>query len=140
MSTDDELEKIRQQKREQIRAQLEGGQPAGEQSRAAPDEPIHVRDAAHLNEVVDSYDVVLADFYADWCGPCKMLEPIVQAVARETPAAVAKVDIDANQAIARQNRVQSVPTLFLYADGEPAKRMVGVQDQGTLTSLIQQYS
>ncbi|WP_440008114.1 thioredoxin [Halomicrococcus sp. SG-WS-1] len=129
----DELEDIRQKKREEI---LSEDQQSGGES---PNEPVPVEGSSHLDELVESSNVVLVDFYADWCGPCKMLEPVVESVAAETDAAVAKVDIDQHQGIAQQNGVQGVPTLFLYADGEPVERLVGVQDESTLKNLIEQH-
>ncbi|MFB6166556.1 MAG: thioredoxin [Haloarculaceae archaeon] len=111
-----------------------------ESTRAGPSDPIHVSGGDELREVVDDYDVVLTDFYADWCGPCKMLEPIVETIAAETDAAVAKVDVDANQQLAAQYQVQGVPTLVLFADGEPAERVVGVRDESSLTSLVERHA
>jgi thioredoxin 1 len=99
-----------------------------------------VTGADHLAELVHEHDVLLVDFYADWCGPCKMLEPTVETIAAETAAAVAKVDIDAHQDIAAQYQVQGVPTLYLFAGGEPVERVVGVQDEGTLRGLVQQHA
>jgi thioredoxin 1 len=105
-----------------------------------PSEPIHVDSAAHLEETVGANDVVLVDFYADWCGPCKMIEPTVAEIAAETDAAVAKVDVDAHQQLAAEYGVQGVPTLLLFADGAVAERMVGVKRKEALVSLIQEYS
>jgi thioredoxin 1 len=137
--TDDELEAIRQQKREQLEARLRGEAEPEEATADAPSEPIHVDGASHLQEITGTHDVVLADFYADWCGPCKMLEPIVADIASETDAAVAKVDVDAHQQLAAQYQVQGVPTMVLFSDGEVAERIVGVRDKAELTSMIQRY-
>ena len=79
------------------------------------------------------------DFYADWCGPCKQLEPIVERIAAGTAATVAKVDIDANQQLAAKYGVRSVPTLLLFADGGPVERLVGMQQEPQLRSLVESY-
>ncbi|WP_435194652.1 thioredoxin [Natronomonas sp. EA1] len=126
--SDDELERIQEAKREQLRA-------AGERS-----DPIRIETRAQFEELVRSRDVVLVDFYADWCGPCKLLEPTVETLARESPATVLKVDVDEHQAIASEYQVQGVPTLYLFVDGEPRERMVGVQDEATLSNTIAQYA
>ncbi|WP_458207668.1 thioredoxin [Haladaptatus sp. NG-SE-30] len=130
----DNIKEIRQQKREQM---LNKG---AEEEQSVPSEPIYVEGSGHLDEITKKYDVVLVDFYADWCGPCKMIEPVMERLAQNTDAAVAKVDIDQYQMLARQNGVQGVPTLGLYADGEPVQRLVGVQDEGKLANLIEQYA
>ncbi|MFB6102690.1 MAG: thioredoxin [Haloplanus sp.] len=135
MSDSEDIERIRAQKREQLEQDLEG-----DGTDTAPTDPIHVEGAAHLDDLTSEYDVVLADFYADWCGPCQMLEPVVESLAEETPAAVAKVDVDANQALATQYGVRGVPTLLLFADGEAVEQMVGVQEQTRLATLIEQYT
>jgi thioredoxin 1 len=99
--------------------------------------PVHVEGREHLQRLVEGNDVVLVDFHADWCGPCKMLEPTVEAIAAETRATVAKVDIDDHQEIAREFGVQGVPTLYLFSGGEASQRWVGVQDKGTLVEAIE---
>ncbi len=141
-SYDDERQRIREQKKAELKARLEGeATPGGDGSSAdTPTEPIAIDGPDHLRTVVDSHAVVLVDCYADWCGPCQMLEPTIEAIATETEAAVAKVDIDANQGLAQQLGVRGVPTLVLYADGEPKERVSGVQDRATLERLIDQYS
>src|SRR6056297_2642448 len=113
---------------------------AAAETGTAPNEPLHVDGQADLDATVDENDVVLADFYADWCGPCKMLEPVVETIAAETDAAVAKVDVDANQPLAAEYGVRGVPTLVLFADGEPVERLVGVQDESRLRTTVESYT
>jgi len=136
-SDSEDIEAIRERKRERLAAQLDEEGSESEESVAT--EPVHVESEAHLNELVADHDVVLVDFYADWCGPCQMLEPVVESIAAETAATVAKVDVDAHQGLAREYGVQGVPTLFLFADGEPAERLVGMQDENRLRSLVEQH-
>ena len=106
----------------------------------APNEPVHVDGQADLDATVAENGVVLADFYADWCGPCQMLEPVVETIAAETDAAVAKVDVDANQPLAQAYGVRGVPTLVLFADGEQVEEIVGVQREDQLRSLVDRYT
>jgi thioredoxin 1 len=105
----------------------------------ALEEPVRVGGQSELDELVSDTDVVLVDFYADWCGPCRMLEPVVERLAADTDAAVAKVDVDVNQALARSFGVRGVPTLVLFADGEQVEEIVGVQSEEQLRSLIESY-
>jgi thioredoxin 1 len=142
MSDADELEEIRRRKRERLERQLREEDTAETTAdrAAAPSEPIHVESEAALSELLTDHDVVLVDFYADWCGPCKMLEPTVEALARDSAAAVAKVDIDVHQGLAAQYQVQSVPTLLLFSDGDLVERVVGVRDHGELSSLVSRYT
>ena len=107
---------------------------------AKTSEPIHVESAEEFERLVAEFDVVLVDYYADWCGPCKMLEPTVEEVAAETDAAVLKVDIDALQDLAREKGIRSVPTLEFYAEGESVERVVGVQDKDTLVDVVERLA
>lgn len=107
---------------------------------AAPAEPIQVTDSDDLEEAVATYDVVLVDFYADWCGPCKMMEPTIESIAADSEAAVLKVDVDQFQGLAGEYGVQGIPTLFLFADGEQAERMVGMQSDDQLSGVIERYT
>ncbi|MDS0292947.1 thioredoxin [Halogeometricum luteum] len=102
--------------------------------------PVHVESQDHLEQLVSEHDVVLVDFHADWCGPCKMLEPTVEEIAAETDALVLKVDIDELQELARDEGVRSVPTLQFYQGGEQAKRVIGVQDKDDLLDIIEELS
>ncbi|WP_117595392.1 MULTISPECIES: thioredoxin [Haloprofundus] len=103
-------------------------------------EPVYVDGQAELNDLVAGGGVVLADFYADWCGPCQMLDPIVETLAADTDATVAKVDVDANQQLAGAYGVRGVPTLVLFADGEPVEKVVGVRGADQLRELIESYT
>jgi thioredoxin 1 len=106
----------------------------------SPNEPVHVNGQAELDDVVAENHVVLVDFHADWCGPCKMLDPIVTSIAAETEAAVAKVDVDANQALASKFGVRGVPTMVMFANGEAVEEIVGVKPEEQLRALVQQYA
>jgi len=107
---------------------------------AVPTEPIHLGAESDLEEAVSTYDVVLVDFYADWCGPCQMMEPTIEALATDTDAAVLKIDVDQFQALASQHGVQGIPTLLVYADGQQAERMVGAQTGDALEATLTEYT
>lgn len=134
MSENEELEQVRAEKRAEIEQQLAGD------ATETPDEPIYIDGGDHLTDIVETNDIVLVDFHADWCGPCQMLAPVVEELAAETEAAVAKVDIDANQQLAARHNVQGVPTLLLFADGELVERIVGVRDKSNFAQLIDSHA
>lgn len=113
---------------------------AANASTTTPTEPTPVEGRDELDDITTEYDVVLVDFHADWCGPCQMLEPIIDRLATQTDAAVAKVDIDANQQLAQAYGVRGVPTLVLFAGDEQAEKVVGVQPEEQLRSVIEQYT
>jgi len=104
------------------------------------DEPVYVDGQDHLDTVVAENDVVLTDFYADWCGPCKMIEPILEDIAAETDATIAKVDVDAHQPLAAEYGVRGVPTLVLFADGEQAEQHVGALPEARMRELVEEYT
>jgi thioredoxin 1 len=85
---------------------------------------------------------VLVDFYADWCGPCKTMAPILQQIAGENAGKVKiiKIDVDRNQPVAQQYRVQSIPTLILFHQGKVLWRQAGVVPAGQLNQVLKQYA
>lgn len=88
-------------------------------------------------EVLKSNKTVLVDFYADWCGPCKMLSPIVDEVAKEmNEIKVVKVNVDEAQDLAMNYQVMSIPTLVVIKDGKEAKRSVGLIDKSEIKNLV----
>ncbi len=88
-----------------------------------------------------SKGVTLIDFYATWCGPCRMIGPIVEQLAQKMQgkANVAKVDIDQSQQVTTNLQITSVPTLILFKDGKEVKRVVGVKDLDYLLNLVQSF-
>jgi thioredoxin 1 len=82
--------------------------------------------------------VVLVDFNAIWCGPCRMLSPIIEEIAKEMEGKVkvAKLDIDSHQKVAAEYQVTSVPTLILFKDGKEVNRMVGLRDKEEIEKFI----
>ena len=135
---DDELDEIRKQKAKRLREQQGNGTQAAGSAGTSPDEPVQVSGMDDLEQLVSKHRVVLVDCYADWCGPCKMMEPVIEDLAESTDATIAKVDVDANQQVAAQLGAQSIPTFVLFVDGEPAERLVGAQDQATFEQLLAQ--
>ena len=81
---------------------------------------------------------VLVDFYADWCGPCKMLGPVIEELSRENPGiSIIKVNVDEHEDLARAYAVMSIPTLLLIQDGQVVKKQVGFVPKEVLSSWIQ---
>ena len=82
--------------------------------------------------------VILVDFYADWCGPCRMMTPVLERVAQEVKgkATIGKLDIDSAQKIASQFQVTSIPTLILYKEGKELGRLVGLRDADAVKQFI----
>lgn len=85
-------------------------------------------------EVLNSNETVLVDFYANWCGPCKIMAPIVEEIANELQgkAKVGKINVDENQDLAMKYNIMSIPTLIIFKEGKEFKRIVGVRDKNEL--------
>ncbi len=92
-----------------------------------------------FNKIVSSKTPVLVDFFADWCGPCKMLGPILKDVKEELGDAIKiiKIDVDKNQSIATKYQVKGVPTMLLFKDGKQVWRQSGVLQKKDIVQIIQ---
>ncbi len=97
-----------------------------------------VNDASFETEVINSDKPVMVDFWATWCGPCKIIAPHVQALADEFAgrAVVAKVDVDANKQWAIKYGIQSIPTLLFFKGGKLVDRMIGAVDKKVLNDKL----
>lgn len=91
-------------------------------------------------EVISSDKPVLVDFYAEWCGPCKMISPIIEQLANqyEGKAKIAKVNVDKNGPIAGKYGVMGVPSLVFFKNGKEINRLVGAQPKGQMTNILDQ--
>lgn len=94
-----------------------------------------------FKEIIDGNLPVLVDFFATWCGPCKMMHPTIETLGKELAgkARVLKIDIDKNQALANHYQIQSVPTLMVFQRGEIKWRNSGVMDKQTLLAQMENY-
>lgn len=101
---------------------------------------IEVNDAGFKEEIGSG--LTLVDFWAPWCGPCKMIAPILEELAPEVEgkANIAKLNVDENQATASEYEVMSIPTLILFKDGEPVDKVVGFQPKEQLAALIEKHA
>ena len=101
--------------------------------------PIHITDSTFEKEVLKNDVPVLADFWAEWCGPCRTIAPVLQEIAEEYEGRlkVAKIDVDENPEAPAAFGIQGIPTLILFKDGEPVERLVGAMPKDQLLSHIQ---
>lgn len=89
-------------------------------------------------EVLKSDKKVLVDFWASWCGPCRMLSPIIDEVAKEIDKVkIGKVNVDEEDELAAQFAIMSIPTLILFENGKPVKQIVGVQSKSAILNMIE---
>jgi thioredoxin 1 len=95
---------------------------------------VTITDASFADDVLLSEKPVLVDFWADWCGPCKMVAPVLEEIAgaHADKLVVAKLDVDANPGTARDYQILSLPTMMLFSGGKPVKQIVGAKGKAAL--------
>ena len=98
-------------------------------------------DSTFDEEIAGASEPVLVDFWAEWCGPCKMIAPILSEIATEHAGKVtiAKLNVDENPDVARRFDVMSIPTLIVFKDGSAQKRLIGAKGKGQLLAELEEF-
>ncbi len=101
-------------------------------------EPLHVTDDSFQSEVLEASKPVLLDFWAPWCGPCRMLGPIIEELAAEYDgrAVIAKLNTDENGDAPRRFNIMGIPTIILFKDGQEVERLVGVRPKQAIAEKL----
>lgn len=134
MSSDDELEAIKHKKLAEMQKDA-----ATKATMSSISEPIVLTDSNFASEVT-KYPIMLVDFWAPWCGPCRMVSPIIEQLSREYSGRVAfgKVNVDENQRIAASFGIQSIPTLMIFKGSKAVDVIIGAMPKGQIEMKLKQ--
>ncbi|MGC8940389.1 MAG: thioredoxin [Candidatus Bathyarchaeia archaeon] len=137
MEDDEELKRIREMK---LRQMMEKMRETGRRGKIALNKPIVVTDAT-FNEVISGHPLVVIDCWAPWCGPCQMVAPILEELARDYAGKIifGKLNVDENPITAMQFQVMSIPTLLVFKYGKLVDRIVGAMPRQKLELQITRY-
>ena len=102
---------------------------------------VHVTDQSFATEVLGSEKPVLVDFWAEWCGPCKMIAPVLEEIAGEVKdkLTIAKINIDENPQVARDYQIMSIPTMTVFSGGQAVKSIVGAKPKAAIKAELAQW-
>ena len=135
---DNELEEIKKRKLEQLKKlYMNGGRQMEEN---LPNAPITITDA-DMDEAVKKYDTIVVDCWAPWCGPCKMVGPIIEELAKEMQGKIVfgKLNVDENPATSSKHQIMSIPTMLVFKNGELIDRFVGAMPKDVLKQKLDSY-
>ena len=134
MNFEDELEAIKHKKLAELQKEA-----ATKAMMSSITEPIGLTDSNFANEI-SKYPIMLVDFWAPWCGPCRMVSPIIEQLSREYSGKVAfgKVNVDENQSIAASFGIQSIPTLMIFKNGKAVDVMLGALPKAQIEMKLKQ--
>ncbi|SRR5690606_13023419 len=135
MSSDDELEAIKQKKMTELQKAA-----AAKAMMSSLTEPVILTDSNFKSEV-SKYPIMLVDFWAPWCGPCRMVSPIIEQLAREYSGRVAfgKLNVDENQMVAGSFGIQSIPTMMIFKNGKVVDVMIGALPKAQIEMKLRQH-
>lgn len=101
---------------------------------------INLTDQNFNDEVIKSKELVLVDFYANWCGPCQMMMPVIEELVKEykdKPVKIGKVNVDESKELAHQYNIMSIPTIILFKDGRVITQLIGGQSKDKLKEVVE---
>ncbi|MFW5945723.1 MAG: thioredoxin [Candidatus Natronoplasma sp.] len=129
---DEDVEKIKKEMVDKMMNEKE--------SKEYPAEPVEVTDN-NFEETIEGYPLVLVDFWAAWCGPCKMMEPVMEELAEDyqDDVVIGKMNVDKNQNIPSRFQVSSIPTLVLFKEGEVVDRIIGARGKEQLKQKFEEH-
>jgi len=133
---DDELEEIKRKKLEELKKQyMNGGNKMNEN---VPNAPIKITDA-DFDATVKKYQTVVVDCWAPWCGPCRMVEPVVEELAKEMQGKIVfgKLNVDENPAVSTKHQIMSIPTMLVFKNGNLVDRFVGAMPKEQLKQKLE---
>lgn len=135
MNSDDEIEKIRMKQMEDIMKSIKGEKPGNEAGLVGV--PIELSDRNFASELM-KHNMMVVDFWAPWCGPCQMVHPIIEELAREYAGRVTfgRLNVDDNQSTSTMFRVRSIPTILIFRNGKVADGVIGAVPKKMLESKI----
>ena len=135
---DNDLEEIKKKRLEELKKQyMNGGQKMEENW---PDTPITVTDA-DIDQTVNKYETLVIDCWAPWCGPCRMVAPVISELAKELQGkiAFAKLNVDENRDTSMKHQIMSIPTLLVFRNGKLVDRLIGALPKEELKQRLNQY-
>lgn len=132
----EDLQEIRKRKMERLKKQyINGGKKNMEKN--MPDTPLHINDA-DIDSIVNKYPLIVVDCWAPWCGPCRMVGPIIEELAKEMQGKIVfgKLNVDENRATSAKYRIMSIPTLLVFKNGSLVDNIIGAMPKEMLLRKI----